>query len=156
MAQKLRVYLPALHTLELKAEPMKNSAPLSAALNAVDADIIEAVRQDMQNEDADHAAADAYAPPKQRPTVVDVRLTIRAREAVHGDLAIFASILTRFKSVARDTPNWSKLSETHRVAIDEMLRALTSALVANPDLREHYDDIAGYAISAAERLTPRT
>ena len=93
---------------------------------------------------------------KLRPSVVDVRLVIRSREAAHGDLAIYAALLRRFQDVARDGLNWAKASDAHKVAIDEMLRALTGALVGDPDLRDHYDTIAGYATSAAERLIPRS
>ena len=92
---------------------------------------------------------------KLRPNAVDIRLVIRSREAAHGDLAVYASLLRRFQEVARDGPNWSKVGDTHKVAIDEMLRALTGALCGDPDLRDHYDTLSGYATSAAERLVPR-
>jgi hypothetical protein len=127
-------------------------------------DIMKNVDEDMRDAMLPSARLDAlaapeievYAPPAQRPTTVDVRLVIRSREAAHGDLAVYAAMLRRFLLVARDTPNWTKLGDTHKVAIDEMLRALTGALVGDADLRDHYDAIAGYATSAAERLVPRT
>jgi hypothetical protein len=127
-------------------------------LNTVDTDMRDQL-DPLTGKDHAHfegdAAQNAYAPPKQRPTTVDVRLVIRSREAAHGDLAIYAALLIRLQAVVRDGPNWAKLGDTSKVAIDELLRALTGALVGDPDLRDHYDAIAGYATSAAERLLPK-
>jgi len=75
------------------------------------------------------------------------------REKTHGDYAWNAFISQKLKAVIKSAPNYTKFNEAHRECFDMICLKLARA-ASNPDFRDHWDDIAGYAKLAAEYTPP--
>ena len=129
---------------------------VAAAMAAVDDAVeLEAARQ---------READLYAPKTRdevaaieaiRPAASDVRTILRERGAVHGDFSEHARVTQALKRAARDSLNWAKLSDAQKEAVEMILHKLGRVLAGDPDHRDHWDDTAGYATLAADRVQPK-
>lgn len=86
------------------------------------------------------------------------------RGKTHGDYRVHASISQNLKAcmqnarkvgVAPDTPIkcYDLLDETQRESLDMIAHKIGRILAGDPDLRDHWDDIAGYAKLVADRCS---
>jgi len=73
------------------------------------------------------------------------------RGKTHGDFTVHADITQSLKEVCYEQAKWAELSGSHREAIDMILHKIGRILAGNPDHRDHWDDIAGYARLASDR-----
>lgn len=80
---------------------------------------------------------------------------LRERGTTHGDFSEHARITQNLKAMAANGVNWkqSKLTSTQREAIDMILHKLGRIIAGDPNHRDHWDDIAGYAKLASERTS---
>lgn len=80
---------------------------------------------------------------------------LRKRGTTHGDFSEHARITQNLKAMAANGVNWkqSKLTSTQREAIDMILHKLGRIIAGDPNHRDHWDDIAGYARLASERTS---
>ena len=75
------------------------------------------------------------------------------RRKQHGDFSVHAALSQRLKAVAQsDAGNYGGLAETQREAIDMILHKIARILAGDPNHRDHWDDIAGYAKITADRI----
>lgn len=81
----------------------------------------------------------------------EVREIIEARKAIHGDFSEGARIIQNLKYSARDGVNYHDLSAVQNEALDMILHKIGRILAGDPNHRDHWDDIAGYATLAADR-----
>lgn len=86
---------------------------------------------------------------KQLPQTVDATLT--QRKSQHGDFTDFAAQDRKFKELLRDSLNWNQLSDVQRTALDMITHKITRVLVGNPNHKDHWHDIGGYARLAEDR-----
>lgn len=79
---------------------------------------------------------------------------IKERGAVHGDINDNSVSSQTFKIAAREMTNWrqGKLSPVQRECIDMILLKIGRIGSGDPDYRDHWDDIAGYASLAANQI----
>lgn len=80
------------------------------------------------------------------------------RGKTHGDYEEHARATQRLKEVMRfQSQNgfacWAKLDEPQRESLDMIAHKIGRILAGDPDFRDHWDDIAGYAKLVAERCT---
>lgn len=98
--------------------------------------------------------------PSPRPT--EAILSERAK--THGDYSVHARITQALKATIRDFhvvkpasdtpfPAMDRLNPEQRESIDMILHKLGRIIAGDPDFRDHWDDIAGYAKLVADRCT---
>ena len=72
------------------------------------------------------------------------------RKKTHGDFNDHARITQGFKDVIRN--DRSRLLPIHNEAIDMILHKIGRICAGDPDVHDHWDDIAGYAKITSERI----
>lgn len=86
------------------------------------------------------------------------------RGKTHGDYSYHASITQRLKETcqnfhivgpASDTPYrpYVELPATHAEALDMIFHKIGRIIAGDPDFRDHWQDISGYAMLVAERCS---
>jgi len=81
------------------------------------------------------------------------------RGKTHGDFTNHAKATQELKLWARDLyfetagSPWDRLNKTQREALDMIFHKIGRILAGDPDFRDHWDDIAGYAKLVADRCT---
>ena len=74
---------------------------------------------------------------------------LSTRGKTHGNYSVQASITQQHRAVLRNAPGWEELSDVQKDAIEMISVKLSRILSGNPDHRDHWEDIAGYATLAA-------
>jgi hypothetical protein len=72
------------------------------------------------------------------------------RGKTHGDYTENATIAQALKSAAEHKAR--HLSPSHRESLDLIFTKIGRILAGDPNTRDHWEDIAGYAMLAAERV----
>ena len=78
--------------------------------------------------------------PKQ--TVTEI---LQERQSTHGTFSESATTVQRIKVIMRSTPNWDKLSNAQREALEMIQHKLGRLLHGDPQLLDTARDIVGYA-----------
>lgn len=81
-----------------------------------------------------------------------VAATLAQRGQVHGDFAENAHTAQTLKQVARAGVGYDKLSLVQREAIDNVLQKVARIVAGNPNHKDHWHDIQGYAKLAEDRV----
>ena len=100
----------------------------------------------------------------ERPVVKTTEALLNEREKTHGDYTEHAQITQSLKHVlygahllgpASDVPYsaYAKLNPCQREALDMIAHKIGRILAGDPDFRDHWDDIAGYAKLVADRCS---
>jgi hypothetical protein len=84
-------------------------------------------------------------------TIVD---TLNDRESQYGDFGELARAIQAFKSVARASPSWPRMTSTQREASEMILMKMCRLLYGNPMHFDTWHDVAGYAALAVEEFHP--
>lgn len=85
----------------------------------------------------------------------DTDRLLAERGKTHGDFGTHALITQRMKAAMNDAANWRQAcSVEQRESLDMIVHKIGRILAGNPNHRDHWDDIAGYARLAAERCLP--
>lgn len=97
------------------------------------------------------------AVPARRKTAVPsaptgVVATLAQRGQVHGDFTENAHTAQTLKQVAHAGVAYDKLSLVQREAIDNVLQKVARIVTGNPNHKDHWHDIQGYAKLAEDRL----
>jgi hypothetical protein len=71
------------------------------------------------------------------------------RQDTHGDYRNVSSIAQTFRELMRETNGWSKMNDEQREALDSMASKFGRIASGDPNFRDHWDDIAGYATLAS-------
>lgn len=85
---------------------------------------------------------DTLPPPADTAEVLD------ERQRQYGDFASRCAITQALKRAMTDTPNWSRLSDAQREALEQIATKIGRLLNGDPNHRDSWQDIAGYAIEA--------
>ena len=80
---------------------------------------------------------------------MDAMLVERASR--HGDFTEQARLSQAFKGVAEAAPGWQRLSDVQREGAAMIMHKLSRVLAGDPNFRDHWDDIAGYARITSDR-----
>ena len=85
--------------------------------------------------------------------VTDITSILAERRNQHGDFSVHAVLTQRLKAVAwSDVGGYSSLTDVQREAVDMILHKIGRILAGNPNHRDHWDDIAGYAKLVSDRI----
>mgnify|MGYP001330036247 CR=1 FL=1 len=74
------------------------------------------------------------------------------REKTHGDFRTHAAITDAIKYHMHNSSKWDYLSSIQREALDMTAHKIGRILAGDPDHKDHWDDIAGYATLVAREL----
>jgi hypothetical protein len=86
-------------------------------------------------------------------TIVD---TLNDRESKYGEFGELARAIQAFKSVARASPSWPRMTATQREAMEMDIVKTCRILYGDPMHFDSWRDKAGYAMLAVEEFNPRT
>lgn len=84
------------------------------------------------------------------------RELIAARHPVHGEYADVAAKAQAIKDVFYSLGPCSNLSPVQHESLDLIATKLARIFCGDPNYRDHWDDIAGYAILVSDRLSKET
>ena len=76
---------------------------------------------------------------------------IAIRGETHGDYSTTAFIIQSLKSIMQDTANWAILNSTQKESLEMIAHKMGRILSGDPNFRDHWADIAGYAQLQADR-----
>lgn len=77
---------------------------------------------------------------------------LNERGRTHGDYSEHALITQDLKRVMQQTTKYWELQPTQRETLEMIAHKIGRVLAGDPNFRDHWDDIAGYARLVAERL----
>ena len=72
------------------------------------------------------------------------------RAKTHGDFKKVALMSQQLKSVLAQGDNWTKLTDQQREAIEMICPKLSRIMFGNNHSSQHWEDISGYALLAAD------
>jgi len=82
---------------------------------------------------------------------MSIEQTLAERHKTHGDFNTHAVISQQLKETLENF-NYKELSPNQREALDMICHKIARILNGNPDVHDHWHDIAGYATLVADRL----
>ena len=74
------------------------------------------------------------------------------RRKTHGDWRKTATVAAAMKTTARACPSWARMSLAQQEACDAIITKLARVLCGNPNHRDHWADVAGYASLVSSTL----
>lgn len=77
---------------------------------------------------------------------------LNERNATHGDFLSNASLSQQTKMIWRETMGWHHLTVDQRESLDMIAHKVGRILSGDPNFKDHWADISGYADLIAERL----
>lgn len=86
---------------------------------------------------------------KQDRSVEDI---LAERGKTHGDFTDNARVMQALKRIVHAEVGWDKLSDVQREALHMILHKVGRIISGNPNVKDHWDDIAGYAKLTSERI----
>lgn len=84
-------------------------------------------------------------------TMNTVNEILAQRQTTHGDFTDNARISQTIRRAMQAEPGWRRLSDVQREALEMIALKIGRVVTGDPNYRDHWDDIAGYARLASER-----
>ena len=69
---------------------------------------------------------------------------LNERQSTHGTFEESATTVQRIKVIMRSTPNWDKLSNAQREALEMLQHKIGRILHGDPNTLDHWVDCGGY------------
>lgn len=82
----------------------------------------------------------------------DVDMILAERQKVHGEFSTHAAMAQSLKQVIKNSPNRTSLSYAQMEGLEMILHKVARILNGNPNHKDHWDDIAGYATLVAKEV----
>lgn len=92
--------------------------------------------------------------PTDAPQAGSIEAILAERGKTHGDFTDNARVMQSLKRIVHAEAGWDKLTDVQREALHMILHKVGRIISGNPNTHDHWDDIAGYAKLASERITP--
>lgn len=89
---------------------------------------------------------------KALAAAAEIEKIIDARQRTHGDFTENAQVSQALKFVMEGTAGWKKLSAVQAEVLHQVALKIARILTGDPNVREHWDDLAGYPQLVCERL----
>jgi len=80
---------------------------------------------------------------------MDTTALLTERGTTHGSFTDNARYAQRLRAFWRTSPAWESMPDEHREALDQIAGKLSRILSGQSTFRDHFDDIAGYSVLAA-------
>lgn len=74
-----------------------------------------------------------------------IEYILTEREKTHGIFHEQTAMSQSIKDVVKSGKNWGKLTDQQKEALEMICLKMARILSGNPNYRDHWDDIAGYA-----------
>lgn len=84
---------------------------------------------------------------------MDTEELLQERGKTHGDFTEHAQITQGLKRLMKDHGHWDTLTYVHQEALEMIAHKIGRILAGNPNIADHWDDIAGYAKLVSDRCT---
>ena len=84
---------------------------------------------------------------------MDTQELLNERGKTHGDYTEHARITQNLKIMMRNFKGWGRLNLAMCESLDMQAHKIGRILAGDPDFRDHWDDIAGYAKLVANRCS---
>lgn len=81
-------------------------------------------------------------------------MLLNERGKTHGDFTDHAAITQALKQEMSYTDKWRGLTYVQKEALEMIQHKVGRILAGDPNFKDHWDDIAGYAKLVADRLGP--
>ena len=88
---------------------------------------------------------EGICPKPAEDQVNDIHKIIKERGKTHGNFRDQAYCAQSLKSVIKESPNYDRMSDVQKEALDMILHKIGRILAGNPDYKDHWVDIEGYA-----------
>jgi hypothetical protein len=98
------------------------------------------------------ADSQAERKPKKENVKQSIEDILAEREKTHGKYSDHAYVTQQIKISMKDSVNWSRLSYTQTETLDMIAHKIGRILSGNPNERDHWDDIAGYATLVSKEI----
>lgn len=85
----------------------------------------------------------------------NIDTTLAERESTYGNFADHARITQSIKSAMVDSPNWAKLPDDMKEALEMNAHKIGRILNGDPNYHDSWHDIIGYTKLIADRLEPK-
>lgn len=82
----------------------------------------------------------------------DTEKLLEERAKTHGEYANHAECTQALKKLMASYFNWPKLSDCQKETLEMIAHKIGRILTGNPDINDHWDDIAGYAKLVSQRI----
>lgn len=79
--------------------------------------------------------------------------TLKQRQGLYGDFTDNAALTQELKTTMRASQGWPHLSLDKKQALEEIALKISRILNGDPEHKDNWHDIAGYAILAEQRTT---
>lgn len=84
--------------------------------------------------------------------MTDVPTILKERAKSHGEYTDHARVTQELKCILHKEKNWRGLTDTQKETLEIIAHKIARILVGNPNHKDHWDDIAGYAVLTADRI----
>ncbi len=82
----------------------------------------------------------------------EIDALLAEREKTHGNYLSHAIIVQGLKKKMRDTAYWYRISPQHKESLEMIAHKIARILAGDPNHKDHWDDIAGYARLGANSI----
>jgi hypothetical protein len=86
---------------------------------------------------------------------MDIHETLKERGSKHGKFEDHAAITQAIKDVMHESPNWDKLPDTMKEALDMDAHKTGRILAGDFNHHDHWHDKVGYITLVADTLLPK-
>jgi hypothetical protein len=86
------------------------------------------------------------------PVGDSIEAILAERGKTHGDFTDNARVMQALKRIVHAEVGWDRLSDVQREALHMILHKVGRIISGNPNVKDHWDDIAGYAKLTSERI----
>jgi hypothetical protein len=94
-------------------------------------------------------------PPTKKGKDMAIDDTLKERGKRYGDFSIHAAIAQELQVVIRDTEGWRRLSYDKKQALTVIADKIARILSGDPEYKDNWHDIQGYAKLAEDRCLDR-
>jgi hypothetical protein len=77
---------------------------------------------------------------------------IQVRPTTHGDFSDGAKFTQSVMRSAAAAPSWPLLTDVQKECFHHIVQKLQRVVCGDPNTRDHWDDVAGYAMIASKRI----
>lgn len=78
--------------------------------------------------------------------------TLKERATTHGDFTENADISQSLKAIAKRGSKWDSMTPVQKESVEVILAKIARIVTGNPNHRDNFHDVAGYAKLAEDRI----
>lgn len=82
--------------------------------------------------------------------------TLQARGQIYGEFREIANITQKLKAVMHECVNWPNLTNDKKETLEMIAHKIARILAGDPEFKDNWHDIAGYAKLAEDRTSEAT